>query len=81
MSKKFTPKKITKPEIAWLKKAQKLFNNQPERFEFLTSGDRNLVIIDVNFADKSELYDGAHERDGIDLGIIRTIGRVHGVSG
>jgi hypothetical protein len=72
---------LTKTEKAWLKKAQKLFNESPERFEFLTAGDAVLTIVDKEGAKSSELCDGAAEEDGIVLGYIRTKGAVHGVSG
>jgi hypothetical protein len=69
-------------EDKWLKQAKKLFRSKPERFEFLTTGGPELVVIDKNYADTSELADGAAERDGIVLGVINTNGgRVHGVSG
>ncbi len=74
-------KPLTQTEKAWLKKAQKLFREAPDRFDFLTTGDACLSVIDKEGAITSELCDGAAEEDGIVLGTIRTKGLVHGVSG
>lgn len=76
-----TVKPLNAAEQAWLKKAQQLFDSAPARFEYLTIGDADLVVIDKDGAKHSNLCDGAAERDGIVLGAIRTKGRVHGVSG
>ena len=72
---------LTNAEKAWIKRAQSLFNDAPDRFDFLTIGDADFQVLDKDGAKKSELYDGAAERDGIVLGRIRTKGFVHGVSG
>jgi len=77
----FDVKPLNEKEKKWLIRVQKVFNSRPERFEFLTIGDRQMDVIDKNYADESELADGAADRDGIVLGTIYTGGRVHGVSG
>lgn len=74
-------KPLTQAETRWIRKAQQLFNDTPERFDFFTIGDAGLTIIDKAGAVHSEIGDGAAERDGIVLGCIKTKGQVHGVSG
>lgn len=72
---------LTEKERAWIKRAQKLFNDAPSRFDFVTVGDPCLQVVDKAGAKLSELCDGAADRDGIVLGTIYTKGHVHGVSG
>lgn len=74
-------KPLTKAETQWIRKANRLFKDTPERFDFFTIGDAELTIIDKAGAALSEIGDGAAERDGIVLGYIKTKGQVHGVSG
>lgn len=74
-------KPLNAKEKKWIERAQKLFMAAPDRFDFLTTGDRDFTVIDAEGAKISELYDGAHERDGLDLGTIVTKGFFHGVTG
>jgi len=72
---------LNKAEKAWIKRAQKLFNDAPDRFAFVTSGDRGFLVVDSPAAEVVELHDGGAEAAGIVLGRIRLKQSMHGVSG
>lgn len=74
-------KELNKSEKAWIKRAQKLFNDAPDRFAFVTIGDPYFAIVDAAAAEVTELYDGGAERAGIVLGDITLKQSMHGVSG
>lgn len=80
---KLEPKPLTETERKWIKRAQKLFDEAPARFEFVTIGDPNLDVIDGDLRREHdvELEDGGGEQAGIVLGYILTKGFVHGVAG
>tara|TARA_R110000751_G_scaffold222439_1_gene324712 strand:+ start:264 stop:572 length:309 start_codon:yes stop_codon:yes gene_type:complete len=74
-------KPINRGEQAWINRAQEVFRDAPDRFAFMTIGDRCLEILDHEGAKKSDLHDGLAHRAGIVLGHITTKNPVHGVSG
>jgi len=74
-------KTLTQRVAARIVRAQRCFDAAPERFTFLTIGDRDFAIVDAEGAKISELSDGQHEKDGTVLGRIYTKQSVHGVSG
>jgi hypothetical protein len=74
-------KPLTQKEKAWIKRAQLLFSEAPERFDFMTIGDCNFDVIDSEGAKVSELADGQAHRDGIVFAQVNTKGLFHGASG
>lgn len=73
-----TAKPLTLKEASWVRSLQRVLNACPGRIELVTTGGPDLNIIDKNF--KSDLADGAAERDGIVLASIDGKPRIHGVS-
>lgn len=76
---------LTAQERRWLRRAQRLFNEAPERFGFYTGGDRYLTVFDEPAFERAEdvegeldLCDGAGEP--FVLASISTRRCVHSVS-
>jgi hypothetical protein len=80
---KLEPEPLTDAESKWIKRAQKLFNEAPARFEFVTIGDPTFDVIDGYLRKEHDvqLEDGGGEQAGIVLGYIQTKGFFHGVAG
>jgi hypothetical protein len=80
---KLTPKPLTAAEKKWIARANKLFAEAPDRFEFVTIGDPTFSVVDGDLVKKHdvELEDGGGEDAGVVLGHITLKGRMHGVAG
>lgn len=77
------PKALTLKEKAWITRCQKLFDEAPSRFEFLTIGDWYFDIIDGDLATEHDvaLENGGGSSSGVLLETITLKGRMHGVAG
>lgn len=57
-----TVEPLTKEEIAWLKKVEKILNQRPtKRLEFATGGDHDLAVYDKTHPNAGEFYDFSFE--------------------
>lgn len=76
---------LTAQERRWLRRAQRLFDEAPERFGLYTGGDRNFTVFDEPAFKRAEAVEGELDLcDGagspFDLGMIHTRRCVHSVS-
>ena len=81
---KMTAEPLTKEEIRWLKKLEKVFWECPsDRIGFYTIGDADLTVIDEKILREYdlEIADGKAHSNGIYLGFISTKIGIQGVSG
>jgi hypothetical protein len=68
-------------EKVWIRRLQKTLAACPSRLELVTIGDASVHVVDREGALRSEICDGACERDGISLAHIDGGPLIHGVSG
>ncbi len=82
-SMKLTPQPLTAAEKSWIKRCQKVFDDAPDRFEFVTIGDSDFSILDGDLVKKHdvELEDGGGEDAGVVMGCITLKRPMHGVAG
>jgi hypothetical protein len=78
--KKLTVPPLISEEEAWILEFEQVLNRCPERLQLVTSGYRDLDVVDAEGAKSSELSDGAAGRDGVVLARIITSVTIHGVS-
>ena len=78
---------ITKEELKWISKVEKLFANCPKRIGVFTTGDFHLTVFDNDIAEILDLeIDVYSEKDGTELndliiGRINTTIQIHGIAG
>lgn len=72
---------LTEAELKWVKRLERTLLAAPPRLELVTIGDPHLQVVDREGARRSEITDGAAERDGIVLAEVNSGCSIHGVSG
>lgn len=72
---------LTEKEKAWIRRAQKVLNSAPSRFEYIATGDPMLTLIDRETSKDVELCDGGAERADVVLGYLKLNGNVHATTG